>query len=136
MQQFVERLVQRAGPGEAFGEFVERGEVGDPAGQPVLDHGTGRMGEWGGSVRGGWDSWVDSSHFRQVRGAHGSQPSGWCVALNSIANPHVNLRRYHCIHIYTHTKGDVQHWPAGIDGVRRVANLAEKRPPWARFAVD
>ncbi|CAD5970731.1 protein of unknown function [Streptomyces sp. KY75] len=35
-------------------------------------------------------------------GAHGSQLSGRCDSSNSIANPHVILRHYQCIHMYTH----------------------------------
>ena len=119
-QQFVECCVQRAGPGQAFGQLVQGREIGDPSGQPVLEHRAGRGGQGGqrvGSVRGVGDCRVDSSHFRQVRGAHGSRLSDWCVSLNSIANPHVILRRYQCIHMYTHKEGDVQHWTSGIGGV-------------------
>ncbi|GGU27111.1 hypothetical protein GCM10010274_12130 [Streptomyces lavendofoliae] len=100
--------MEGARAGEAFGEFVQRGEVGDPARQLVLDHRAGCDG-WGReavqglrSVRGRRNSWIDSSHFRQVRGAHGSRVFDGRVSLDSIANPHVNLRRCHCNHIYTH----------------------------------
>ncbi|GAA4106372.1 hypothetical protein GCM10022284_53810 [Streptomyces hundungensis] len=86
---------------------MERGEVGDPAGEAVLEHRAGRgvrdgRGQRRMSVRGGRNGWIDSSHFRQVRGAHGSRLSDWSILRNSIANPHVILRRYQCIHMYTH----------------------------------
>jgi len=34
-------------------------------------------------------------------GAHADQISDWCVLLNSTANPHVILRSYQWIHMYT-----------------------------------
>ena len=43
-QEFMEGAVQGAGPGQPFGEFVQGGEIGDPAGQPVLDEGSRRGG--------------------------------------------------------------------------------------------
>ncbi len=80
------------------------------------------------SVRGSGKWWIDSGHFRQLWRGHGrlpgsvrassqvsmgskavsgvlasavARPSGLCVLLNSIANPHVMLRRYQCLHMYT-----------------------------------
>ena len=46
-------VVQRTGSGQALGEFVEGGQVGDPAGQPILNHRAGRglSGRDGGQVR-------------------------------------------------------------------------------------
>lgn len=41
VQQFVQGVVERAGSGQSLGEFVERGEIGDPGGQPVLDEASG-----------------------------------------------------------------------------------------------
>ncbi|SCL90594.1 hypothetical protein SAMN04883147_103823 [Streptomyces sp. DpondAA-F4] len=38
-QELVECAVEGAGPGQRLGELVQRGEVGDPAGQPVLEEG-------------------------------------------------------------------------------------------------
>lgn len=38
-QQLVEGLVQRTGARQSFGQVVQGAEVGDPAGQPVLDGG-------------------------------------------------------------------------------------------------
>lgn len=52
-QQFLEGRLQRAGPGEPFGQFMEGGEVGDPAGEPVLEDGAGcRCGRGLGHGRG------------------------------------------------------------------------------------
>ncbi|GAA2946508.1 hypothetical protein GCM10010446_34750 [Streptomyces enissocaesilis] len=103
----MQRGVGRTGAVQALGEFMEGGEVGDPARQPVLEHrtrgGWGRSGRKGrGIVGGGGNRWIDSSHFRYVRGAHDRRLSCWCVLLNSIANPHVILRRYQYTHMYTH----------------------------------
>ncbi|AJC57129.1 hypothetical protein GZL_04551 [Streptomyces sp. 769] len=44
--------------------------------------------------------------------------------LNSIANPHVMLLRYQCLHMYTHQRCDVQHCPLGVCGVSEVCRLA------------
>ena len=54
VQQFAQGAVEGVGSGEALGELVERGEVGDPAGQPVLDEHSRRgrhAGQRTGSVR-------------------------------------------------------------------------------------
>ncbi|MCX3287440.1 hypothetical protein OR263_12090 [Streptomyces sp. NEAU-H22] len=48
-QQFLERLVECGRAGQALGELVQGGEVGDPAGETVLEHRTGRgRGRYGG----------------------------------------------------------------------------------------
>lgn len=92
LQDLLEGRVEACRAGEAFGEFVQGGEVGDPAGEAVLDDraGGGRMrgsgcrcggrasGRGRGSVRGSRNCWIDSSHFRQMRGAHGIRLSTWC----------------------------------------------------------
>jgi hypothetical protein len=91
-QQLMEGVVQGVRAGEALGELVEGGQAGDPAGEAVLDggelidgadvlagrcggralgRGRGRRGMRGGSVRVLGNRWIDSSHFRQVRGGHG-----------------------------------------------------------------
>ncbi|KAF0651909.1 hypothetical protein K701_00625 [Streptomyces fradiae ATCC 10745 = DSM 40063] len=113
VQQLAEGAVEGARPGEASDEFVEGRQIGDPPRQPVLERGSG-LRRRGGDTREGRrsvsrrrDRGIDSGHFRQVRGAHGSRLSGCFPSLNSIANPHVNphvmLRRYQCIHMYTYT---------------------------------
>ncbi|CAM5697051.1 hypothetical protein SFUMM280S_00590 [Streptomyces fumanus] len=38
-QQFLRRVGEGARTGQPFGQFVQRGQVGDPAGQPVLEEG-------------------------------------------------------------------------------------------------
>ncbi|CAM5404358.1 hypothetical protein STANM309S_05484 [Streptomyces tanashiensis] len=90
-EHLAEGLVEGGGPDEALGEFVEGGEVGDPGGQPVLDHGTGwegrvgrsrrrgHPGEGRRSVRGPGNRGIDSGHFRHVWGAHVSRLSDRCV---------------------------------------------------------
>ncbi|GAT84524.1 hypothetical protein STXM2123_5226 [Streptomyces sp. F-3] len=77
---------------------------------------------------GGRNRRIDSSHFRGVRGVHGVRLSDRCALLKSIANPHVILRRQQCLHMYTHSCGDVQHCPAGIPGVRGAFGTFS-RPP-------
>lgn len=49
-EHLVQGVVHDSRPGQALGEFVQRGEVGDPAGEPVLDQ---RSGGSGGSGRSG-----------------------------------------------------------------------------------
>ncbi|AQY20408.1 hypothetical protein T261_04198 [Streptomyces lydicus] len=102
-------------------------------------------------MRGGGKCWFDSSHFRYVGDAHGRQLMsrlplsqvrphfvrecgillsdvvryvGPLNFLNSIANPHVMLLRYQCLHMYTHQRCDVQHCPDGVCGVNEVCRLA------------
>lgn len=131
-QELAQRGVEVTGASEAFGELVEGGEVRDHARQPVLDdtaRAAGRRGRCGGgpggrgrrSVRRRRYCWIDSSHFRQMRGAHGVRLSTWCDSPNSIANPQIVLRRHQGIHIYTHTWMHVQHCPGGNPGVRGAA---------------
>ncbi len=43
-QQLLERVVEGRRAGQPFGEFVQRGEVGDPAGEPVLEKAAGAFG--------------------------------------------------------------------------------------------
>jgi hypothetical protein len=108
VQGFLQRAAERVRAGQAFGEFVQRREVRDPAREFVLQNGTGGAarscggrGRWGArgggrgrdSVCGGGNRGIDSSHFRRVRGVHGVRLSDRCVLLKSIANPHVILRR-------------------------------------------
>ncbi|GAV45681.1 hypothetical protein Saa2_08673 [Streptomyces acidiscabies] len=123
-QELVEGLGERVRTGDTFREFVERREVRDPAGEPVLEGGAGcrcagggrggqRDGRGGrarghrrGSVGGCGNRGIDSGHFRRVRGVHGVRLSDRCVLLKSIANPHVILlilHRRQCLHIYTHS---------------------------------
>jgi hypothetical protein len=114
-QQFVEGVGQGGGADQAFGEFVQRRQVGDPAGQSVLQDlarcvlgvrrgGGGRCdlgdtgvarGVGGGCGRAGrcGNCLIASGHFLRVRGVHGVRLSDRCVLLKSIANPHVVLRR-------------------------------------------
>ncbi len=47
-EHLAEGPVEGVGLDQAFGEFVESGEVGDPGGQPVLDQDAGREGRVGG----------------------------------------------------------------------------------------
>ncbi len=121
-QQLLQGGGERVGADQAFGEFVQGGEVGDPAGEPVLEEdartggvGGGRRGTRGvrrgargrggrrDSVSGSGNRGVDSGHFREVRGGHGVRLSDRCVLHESIANPHVILRRRQCLHMYTHS---------------------------------
>lgn len=46
-QQLLQGVVQDVRAGEAFGEFVEGREVRDPAGEPVLEEGSGAHGAVG-----------------------------------------------------------------------------------------
>ncbi len=60
-QHFLERFVERGRTGQALGQFVEGGEVGDPAGETVLQYragwGRGVCGDSrGGTRRAGRDS--------------------------------------------------------------------------------
>ncbi len=105
-QELLEGGVEVTGAGEAFGELVEGGEIGDHPRQAVLDQRArsgnrcrGRCGGCSGgngrrSLRDRGNCWIDSSHFRQMRGAHGVRLSTWCDSLYSIANPQIVLRRH------------------------------------------
>ncbi|GHF04164.1 hypothetical protein GCM10017776_22140 [Streptomyces griseoluteus] len=124
-QQFLKCGWQGGCSAHPFGQLMKSGEVGDPAGQPVLEQAAG-------GLRGGYEGWcasrgvrcgtgfrgggcgrdsvggsgnrgIDSGHFRRVRGVHGVRLSDRCVLLKSIANPHVILRRQQCLHMYTHS---------------------------------
>lgn len=55
-QQLLQGVVQDVRAGEAFGEFVEGREVRDPAGEPVLEEGSGGARR-GGDGGGGGDRW-------------------------------------------------------------------------------
>ncbi len=73
-QRFVQRVTEGAGAAEAFRQGVQRGEVGDPGGEAVLEAagtGAGKAVGGRGSLGHGGQRLVDSGHFRRGQGAHG-----------------------------------------------------------------
>ena len=144
-QQLVQRVVAGSPVrGQALGEFVQRGEIGDPAGQTVLENGSGARGRAGTGPAGAGAtvcagaelldrfqplsagegrSWHPAFRPVRIRSIASQTPMSFCAAISASTCTRTSEAMSSIV-------------PAGFVVSVRLRKLAKKCTLWALFAVD